>query len=227
MLSFFRKNLKKQDKSDQRNWYSDRYQSAVVQRNFLALIVVIALVGIAASVLTVVKISSSQKIHPFVIEVEETTGITTIIRPLLVEKFTYNETLKRYFITQYINARESYNYHSHEYSFNQVVRLLSSPLVYSNFRTKIGAGYSGSPLRLTNKATRDIKIKSITFLKPQTAQVRFKSFDQSGNKTRNERHLISTISFEYTDMNLSKAQRAINPLGFQVMSYSIVEDAIK
>lgn len=227
MFSFLKKDSKKTKEGDQKNWYADRYQNAIVQRNFLALIVVVSLVGILISVLTVIKISSSQKIEPFIIEVEEKTGITTVVRPFLQEQFSYDEALKRYFLTKYINSRETYSYHGYKNSYYKVVRLLSSPAVYSNFRRLININTDGSPLRLADKGTREISIKSIAFLKPLTAQVRFKRYDLYGSTIKNEQHLMATIAFEYKDMNLTSDERAVNPLGFQVIEYSVVEDAVK
>lgn len=225
MFSFFKKNSS--EEKDKNNWYADRYQNAVVQRNFLGLIALIALIGILFSILTVIKISSSQTIKPFVIEVEEKTGITNVIRPLLKEQFSYSETLKRYFLTKYINSRETYDYNSYRYNFFTVVRLYSSPSVYSSFRSSVRQSSSNSPLRLADKGDRLIKIKSIAFLKPDTAQIRFVSYDSfSGNK-RDEKHLMATISFQYIDMSLNNEERAINPLGFQVTNYRIDQDVVR
>ena len=106
-MGLFSRKVKEESIEVKKNWYADRYQTVIVQRNFLALITITALAGIIFSVLSVVKISTSKTIEPFVIEIEDKTGITNVIRPLQQEKYAYDETIRRYFLTIYITARET------------------------------------------------------------------------------------------------------------------------
>ncbi|NEU35536.1 type IV secretion system protein, partial [bacterium LRH843] len=50
-------------KEQQANWYIDRYQSVVLQRNFLFIFSLLALALITASILTIQNISSQQRIE--------------------------------------------------------------------------------------------------------------------------------------------------------------------
>ena len=133
---------------NKKNWYVDQYQTAVVQRNFLAVITLVSLVGVIISVIAVSKISTSKSIEPFVIEIEEKTGITNVIRPLIKEDFSYNETLRRYFIMRYLNARETYDFNSFQHNYFKVVRLMSNKNVYSEFKKQVYVQNPKSPVRL-------------------------------------------------------------------------------
>lgn len=212
-----------------KNWYADRYQTVLVQRNFFLLLTIISLAGIIISVLTVIKVTSSKTIEPFVIEIEEKTGITNVIRPLLREQFAYDETLQRYFITRYVTARETYDYGSFSHNYNKVVRLMSDPTVYGEFKRSISADNPDSPIRLGAKGMRTIKIKSISMLKTApgqkgfAAQVRFVS-ENAGKSQGRKKHLVATINFDYVDMSLNTEERAINPLGFEVTGYRLDEE---
>jgi type IV secretion system protein VirB8 len=228
-MKLFTKKTKDESVEVKKNWYADRYQTIVVQRNFLALITIASLAGIIFSILSVVQITNSKTIEPFVIEIESKTGITNVIRPLQIEKFAYDETLRRYFLTKYITNRETYNYGSFEYNYFTVVRLLSNYSVYNDFRRLVYASNSNSPVRLGQKTQRHIKLKSISFLRTikgqigYTAQIRFKS-DDSGS---NIQHKVATINFDFADLALTDEERAINPLGFQVIGYRVDDEIMQ
>jgi type IV secretion system protein VirB8 len=231
-MQFFKKKEVDDSIVSNKNWYADRYQSVLVQRNFLLLLTMVSLAGIIVSVLAVIKVTSSKTIEPFVIEIEERSGVTNVIRPLLKEKFAYDEVLRRYFLMKYMNARETYDPASYEYAYSTVVRLLSSGEVYGNFRQTISSDNLRSPIRLGFKGKRLIKVVSITPLttaagqKGFTAQVRFTSTDVSQQGNSVDKHLVATINFDYQDLNLTKDERDINPLGFQVTEYRVDEETL-
>ena len=227
-MGLFTKKVKDESIEVKKNWYADRYQTVVVQRNFLTLITIASLAGIIFSVLSVVKINSSKTIEPFVIEIEDKTGITNVIRPLQQEKYAYDEVLRRYFLTQYITKRETYNYSTFDYNYFTVVRLLSGGAVYGAFRNEVYASNPNSPVRL-GQVQRSIKIKSMTFLQPVkgqdgfTAQIRFKSDDNGANI----KHKVATINFDFADLVLTDEERAVNPLGFQVIGYRVDDEIMQ
>lgn len=232
-MRFFGKKEKDESIEVKKSWYEDRYQTVVVQRNFLALVTIASLAGIIFSVLSVVKIVSSKTIEPFVIGIEDKTGITNVIRPIQQEKYAYDEVLRRYFLTQYITKRETYNINSFEYNYFTVVRLFSNSGVYGAFRNSVYVSNPNSPVRLGN-TQRTIKIKSIVFMPPINGQagfpvqIRFKSEDGDGlNTGGNIKHKLATISFEFADLVLTDEERAINPLGFQVIGYRVDDEIVQ
>ncbi len=208
-----------------RNWYEDRYQSALVQRNILLFVVLLSLLGISFAVITVLQISSSKKISPFVIQVEDKTGITSVVQPL--DKFSTNETIQKYFIMKYLNARETYSFHDYRYQYYTIVRLLSDDKVYGEFRRWLVSEQGDSPVRYGDKIERTISVKSITYLPNNrespgyTVQVRFKQSDVLHKRVQPDKHKIATINFEFFPMRLTTEEQYINPLGFQVLSYRV------
>ncbi len=232
-MGLFSKKVKEESIEVKKNWYADRYQTVVVQRNFLGLITVACLAGIIFSVLSVVKITTSKTIEPFVIEIEDKTGITNVIRPLQMEKYAYDEVLRKYFLTRYVTNRETYNIGSFEYNYFTIVRLLSNFVVYSAFRSQVYANNPNSPVRL-GSAQRIIKIKSIIAMQPVkgqvgfTTQVRFKSEDGDGiTPSPNSKHKVATVNFNFSDLVLTEDERAVNPLGFQVIGYRVDDEVLQ
>lgn len=229
-MGFLNKKKAVDSVENKKNWYADRYQSVVVQRNFLAVLSLAALAGIMFSVLTVMQISRSKNIEPFVIEIEEKTGITNVIRPLLKEQFAYDEVLRRYFINKYVVSRETYDAASFDYNYFTVVRLLSAGDVYAGFLKTVRADDPDSPLRYGANRNLNIKVKSITFIPTSgeaegfTAQVRFMKFVD--NDVSKAAHKVATLGFDYYDLSLTQGERDVNPLGFRVTSYRVDDETI-
>lgn len=208
-----------------KNWYADRYQFVVVQRNFLVLVTLLALAGLGATTYAVARITESKTFEPYVIEVEEKTGITTLVDRMSKQKYTADEEVIRYFIHKYVQAREGYDVRQYRFNYSEVVRVLSSRDIYSQFRNFISVENPRSPLNLGQRYTRNVFIKSITFLEPKKVQVRVLLRDTSLYSDADiENHAVVTIDFDFLELELNAEERYINPIGFQVLSYSIEED---
>lgn len=204
-----------------KNWYADRYQFVVIQRNVLALITLLALAGLGITTFAVARIAGSKSFEPFVLEIESKTGITTVVDQNTFSKFKADESVIRFFILKYINAREGYDVYNYSFDYGHTVRLLSSGEVYRDFAKSIGLDNPKSPIRLGNK-TRRVSLKSMTFLTAKKVQSRVLVSDSVDG----ELHRVITIDFEFFDLRLSMAERYINPLGFQVVNYRNDEEAV-
>jgi type IV secretion system protein VirB8 len=200
-----------------KNWYADRYQFVVVQRNVLAIVTILALAGLGITTFAVARIADSKTFEPYVIEVESKTGITTLVDEQSVKKYTADEMVIRYFLNNYVVAREGYDITRYSYDYNKVVRLFSSPAVYTAFYAQINPDSATSPLKLGNSVARIVKVKSIAFLEKKKVQVRIQ-VEQTGPQASIQ-HFIITADFEFFPLELSPEDRYINPLGFQIVGY--------
>lgn len=207
-----------------KSWYEDRYQALVVQRNLFFVIIIACVAVIVVSVLIIGFLSQQKTIDPMVIEVEDKTGITNIVNPETNRSWTVDESLNKYFLMTYLKARETYNVATYEYNFNSVVRLLSSGEVYNQFRESISSA-SNNPIALYGaNVSTSLQIRSILFLPTkvagQSAQIRFAVVTSDG-KTFPK---IVSMIWNYVTLNLNFDDRMVNPIGFQVQSYSIADD---
>lgn len=231
-FSFFRKKDFQPSQNDEQgelitevsNWYADRYEHVLVQRNLLLLIVLLSFGVIMAGVVVVRQVSLSKSVDPFVIEIEERTGITNVVNPLSRKDLTTNEALNTYFIMKYLRARETYDYLVYRHNFSTVVRLLSSFSVYNAFKNFINNDPK-SPIKIygTNVSTT-LKVRSIQFLEGTTAQVRFTIIRNGDNNAKSDK--IATITFTYLQMEMTPEERYVNPLGFQVVGYRIDDEIL-
>ena len=207
-----------------KGWYEDRYQALVVQRNLFFVIILACIAAIVISVVVVGVLSEKKTIEPMVIEVEDKTGITNIVNPNEDRQWTVDKTINKYFLMKYLKARETYNVASYNYNYNTVVRLLSSTSVYNQFQQLISSSSQNPVAMYGSTVSTTLRLRSILFLQSkvsgQSAQIRFAIVTSDG---RVFPKIVSMI-WNYETLSLNFDDRMVNPLGFQVQSYSIADD---
>lgn len=216
------------DAVENKNWYKDRYQYVLVQRKILAVITVVSLVCTLATVMVIANLTPLKTVEPFVIQVDQRTGITQTVDPLSVKDITANEAVNNFFLVQYIRSRENYSTHDVTKNYD-VVRIMSEPgKVYPDFVLEADPNNpSSNAARMGATGVRTVKFKSITYLNPQLAQVRVLIEEKGSAASYSQQHKIILIAFEYIKMSLTTEDRYVNPLGFRVIDYRIDEDVLQ
>ncbi|MCE2991776.1 MAG: type IV secretion system protein, partial [Candidatus Jidaibacter sp.] len=130
-----------------KNWYSDRYEWMLVQRNLLFVILLISMAIIVFLNFSISYIKSTKTIEPFVIEIEPKTGVPTVVEPLSIVAYSSNEVINRYFIWHFIKLREEYNYLTFPRA-TQEMRVLCNDSVYSQYRRSVDQNNLQSPSNL-------------------------------------------------------------------------------
>jgi type IV secretion system protein VirB8 len=208
----------KKSKIKIKSWYSNRYQIVIVQRNVLLLFTLVSIFSVAVAVLFVKNIMSSKSIEPFVIEVEQKSGVATVVNQLTSENFTGDQSIRRFFINEFIHAASGYDPKTYKKDVEKV-RLYSTPNIYADYRNRI------NPRALGTESMIDVRIKSIQQLDNNTVQIRLArqiSKEDSGSQIKDE---VITMGYYFSpEMKLTMEERLINPLGFQVNRYSITEE---
>jgi type IV secretion system protein VirB8 len=207
--------------SNESNWYSDRYESAITQRNILIILLLFSFLAVVGSVIAVGKISTSKSFSPFVIQIEERTGAAKVVNPSNSNLLSGNESLNRYFIKKYLTARETYNPVDFELNVKRVVRLFSAQGVYRDFISYITNPAYDPSIIYSQSNTTSIKVKSFSKLGEQYF-VRFSINEISSQKRSFDK--IATLTINYVAMELSDDDRDINPVGFQVTGYRVDDD---
>jgi len=201
-----------------KSWYSNRYQIVVVQRNVLLLITVFSIIAVTISVFFVKNFMSSKSLEPYVIEIDDKTGMATVVEQLSSQNYTGNEMMRRYFINKYVQASMGYNPRNYKQNFEEV-RLFSSAQIFNAYKYRI------NPSALGAESLIEVRIKSLLFKDNANVEIRtVRDFNISGQSptTKNE-VIFMTFSFS-PEMNLTIEERLINPLGFQVSKFEIGEE---
>lgn len=220
-LNFFKQ---KESKDLTKDWYSNKYQVVVVQRNMLFVITLLSLFAVTAAIIFVHNISGTKSLEPYVIEVSEKTGLPTIVEQDNVSRFTEDAVVKRYFINEFLQIAEGYDPFTYRQDYKKL-RLMAAGSVYREFVGKLSSKNPDSPINVMGtRGKRAIKIKSVQFLEPQVVQVRA-AIENSGVYTgQKRRDVVIYMSFKFTNLKLSMQDRMLNPLGFQVDSYRITDE---
>ncbi len=224
----------KKDKDDQngdskkpvskvKSWYQDRYQMVVMQRNVMFLIMLASLFVAGLSTVAVATLNDSKVFEPYLIQVEDKTGIVTQVSNQKIEKYTADEAVIKSLIYKYINARESYSATNYEHNYYKVARLLSTSSIHRRFLSDIDITKPQSPLNLKG-AELEVGMKSmgpISAKEPDRWQVRFTVRQRSATSggLSKTSHYIVTLKYGFDTSNLSMKDRYINPLGFQIQEY--------
>lgn len=209
-----------------KNWYIDKYQRVLVQRNILAVFTVVALFATLISVITLNNLAPLKSVEPFVIQIDEKTGLTEVVQPISRNALvSANEVMDNYFIWQYVRARETYDIPDYRRNI-AIAQLMSHPRVFTEYVDSISANNPQSPVsRLGELGKRVVENPVITYLNDRTgkrvAQVRFQVSETQRNSKPITYQKMATLEFTYADLNFTTGQRFINPLGFQVLSYRL------
>lgn len=187
---------------------------------FFAVIVALAS-SLAVSFLTPLK-----TVEPYVIRVDNVTGMVDILTTINEKEITSNEALDKHFITQYVKAREGYYYDMLNKDYI-LVQLLSNPEVASNYRS-IYEGENARDVELKNNYQIDPQILSIVLnnsngAKIATTRLKLKILNKSTQGVV-EKLVVVTLSYDYFLEAIREQDRLDNPLGFKVLNYRIDEE---
>lgn len=188
-------------------------------------------VAISASVVAVVSVfaiaglTPLKTVEPFVVRVDNSTGIVDVVSALTATAGTYDEAVTKYFAARYVRAREGYVWSEGEQNF-RTVALLSTQLEQSRFAASYRGSNPDSPQNTYGRSTTSrINIVSISLINANVASVRYMRTVTRGDDVRTT-HWVATLTFSYVNAPMSSTDRLVNPLGFVVSEYRADPEAI-
>ena len=222
-----------------KHWYQDKYQHVLVQRNVLALLSLVALLVALGAVFTVARLAPLKSVEPYLLQIDEKTGLTQKVEPVSRAEYAANVAVDRYFVATYVRAREGYNPSLRLYNDN-IIRVMSSSDVFYLYRRTIDPTNRESvAARLGGVGQRMVKIHSINYIttpapfdqKAETTperimQVRLTTTDIMPNAADINEQWVATVTFSYASLNLNESEQLLNPLGFRVINYQIQREIV-
>ena len=204
--------------------YEASFQYLIEKSNKRAWIIAFVSAFIAfLSIIAVLLLTPLKTIEPYVIRVDNTTGMVDILTMLNEKEITTNEALDKYFIAQYVKAREGYFYEilNQDYLLTQ---LMSSEKVANEYR----AIYEGENARdQILKNSNEVRVEIISIVLGESNGVKTTTIRANIiTKNLNTRGITSstkviTLSYDYLLAKASEENRLLNPLGFKVLTYRI------
>ena len=205
-----------------RNWYEERFENITVQRNILLVLLLVLLLLSIVSVGAVAYVVNTKRFDPFVIQIDDTTGMAKVVNPINSSMLSANDALSQYFIKKYVIARETYNPVDFETEAMNTVRLLSASSIYWSYRGYLRNNEVNPVVKYGQKNTTFFILKSWSKLGEKKFILRF-----SINETAGERKVfnkIAVVEFDYLPMELTDRDRDVNPIGFQITGYRVDDD---
>ena len=192
-------------KSEAKAWRTAKLLSVVV-------------IGLTA---TIVLMMPLKETIPYVITVDKSTGMADILEVATDESIPRSEMMDRYWLSEYIKARESYDWRTVDLEYDRV-RELSMPNIFETY-AKIH-GHTPGTLEYDLKDSKVIRVELVAIVPAGNgiATVRFikKTLNTKGFMEEKREYLQATIGYEYDPTYfVSEKRRLINPFGFKVTSY--------
>lgn len=202
-----------------RSWDQDRALAAERSRRFAWIVAGVATATAVAAIAAVTALAPLKSVSPFVVRVNETTGAVDVMTALNGTKPTqYNEAVDKYFLAQYVRAREGWIAPAAEENF-RFVSILSTPDEQERWAAAARPTNPQSPQAVYGPTgLADVQIRNISFINDRVANVRFHRTVRQATATT-ESDWIATVTFSYTKAPMLESDRLRNPLGFQVESY--------
>ncbi|GES52390.1 conjugal transfer protein TraJ [Rhizobium sp. NBRC 114257] len=179
----------------------------------------------AISIVAIAGLTPLKTVEPFVVRVDNSTGIVDVVSALTSTAGTYDEAVTKYFAARYVRAREGYVWSEAEENF-RTVSLLSTAPEQTRFAAIYRGGNPDSPQNIYGRgATSRINIVSISLINAHVLSVRYMRTITRGDETHTT-HWVATLTFSYVNAPMSSTDRLINPLGFAVSDYRSDPEAI-
>lgn len=202
-----------------RSWDQDRLATAERSRRLAWAVAAGASTLALAAVGAVAALAPLKSVQPFVVRVDRETGGVDVMTALNGDgALTYDEAVSKYFLGQYVRAREGYLPVAAEANFRQV-SIMSTPAEQQRWADDFRPSNPQSPPAVYGQqAYAEAEIRAVSFISPHVASVRFhKTVRRADQVTGSD--WVATVSFLYTKAPMLESDRLRNPLGFQVATY--------
>lgn len=181
----------------------------------------VSLLVTVLSLFAVAMMSPLKTVEPFVIRVDNNTGATDIVTTIKNAEESYGEIVDKYWLSQYLRYRESYDWYTVQDAYDAVMLLsdTAEQTAIAEFMDSPTAPYK----IFKDRYRVNVRIISTTWI-GRTAQVRFEKsvlpLNAPSDASPPTRHM-ATITYGYRNAPTADKDRLINPLGFQVMHYRV------
>ncbi|CAI9899191.1 TPA: virB8 family protein [Pseudomonas aeruginosa] len=186
-----------------------------------------ALAGVALAVtgFTMYRYSQPVPAHMLVMNTDGTIQQVSLLTP----QSSYGDVADTYWVSTFIRHYESYEFNTAQADYD-ATRLMAAPDVAEDYQKRYKWG-TKEAMDKTVGDRKSVKVKvSSVILDRETgiATVRFSTTEKYRTRGADEapQYWIATLSYRYDNMELTAAQRYINPAGFRVYSYRVNAESV-
>lgn len=168
-------------------------------------------------------------VEAFVVEVDKVTGETKVLKQYTgtIENTTLEEVLSKYWINQYMIARESYSPKLDIEENYAKVEALSEPNAFQVYAKRFTDEAPDNPFTKYKDNRVRVAVKTISFLRKDTATVRYELIEerQNGEAVKTSK-LMDILQYKYTKTPTIEKDAFANPLGFKIIEYRTAQEVI-
>lgn len=204
------------------SWDADRRAMDSRSRRAAWIVAAVAASTACAAVAAVLALLPLQRVEPFLIRVDNTTGVVDVV-PTYGGRAEPNEILTRYLLTHYVSTCERFNLASAEEDYSEC-GAFHGPQRNQDWAALWATGNPESPLNKFKDATTvHVNVQSVSFFQrvngqTDLAQVRFvKATRAGGTGPEVFTHWIATLHYAYGKPPSDDRSRRWNPLGFRIL----------
>jgi type IV secretion system protein VirB8 len=207
------------------DWEYDVNEAARRQARIAWALAALCLLLAVAAVGAVAALAPLKTVEPIFVRVDAATGGIDVLHRIDEEVgIGRQEALDKGFLARYVHAREGYFFPTVQDQYRRVL-LMSVDAARASYLREVSKDNPDAPVnRYRDRESVEIKLKSISFLEPGLAQVRYLAERSDGERVERS-HWIATIAYEYEpDAAIPLSVLADNPLGFAVTDYRAVQE---
>lgn len=186
----------------------------------------IAKIAVAVTCIAVIALACLAPLKesvPYVIRVDNTTGVPDIVTALKDKQVSGDEVMDKYWLAQYVRARETYDWYTLQKDYTTVGMLSSASVGQSYAQLFEGKGALDKTFGKNVRAT--VEIISVVPVNEHLGTVRFTKTTKRADQEGSPGHVtkwVATVAYEYlSTAKIKESERLINPFGFQVLSYRV------
>lgn len=200
-------------------WETDKVLECMRSRQIAWRVAIAAILVALMSTAALIGLTPIKTTEPFVIRVDNSTGIVDVVKTLKHGETNYEEAINKYFVQLYVRHREGFNKELAAENYYSVGILSTNP-EQQKYQEYFHPKNPRSPLNVYGQHAKvRISVKGVSFVKPSVALVRYaREIERSGEKPEVS-HWSSTVTFKYVGTPMAEKDRSFNPLGFQVSDY--------
>lgn len=205
--------------AEAQSWDQDRFVAAARSKRIAWIVASVAIALAIVAVLAIMALTPLKTVIPYVVTVDRSTGSTDVTQELRGDRsITYDEAIRKYFLADYVRAREGWITQAREEFFRKVLAL-STREEQARWTAFYKKDNPDSPQnQFTANDAVFVAVRSVAFISPNVAQVRFLKRLERDQQVI-ETPAIATITFDVLSKPETESGRYANPLGFQVKSY--------
>ncbi len=177
-----------------------------------------------ASSLALALLMPLKRVDPFVVRVDNTTGIVDVV-PVLAGHATQEEAVTRYFLSHYVTVCERFNFATAESDYEECGAFHSAQRNQAWYALWTATN-PASPLNVhKDGGSVRVQVNAVSFFTRASglsdlAQVRYiKAARPGAGGEETLTHWVATLQFAYAEPAKEPKTRRWNPLGFKVLDF--------